>query len=287
MAKPKKNEIAVLSPDAEIQHQVAVMTADYEAELQSVLVPGEVYDLSTMTARIKNMEGQAAFSLMEIGRMFRAIQIAEGTRFGQVVEELGRTTGYAYKMIALHAKLGTGGREKLLALGISKAIELITLEGSELDAIAAGSAVNGLTLDDVDKMSVREVRDAFRKARVKIAQEKETTDELVTKRDERIRVLQKAVDLGDKFPGTERASLIIADLAKACAELSAATKTIAARFDQYTALKLDHELPEDMDDMVRSMIHNAQLQCGEFEAQVGGGLPENISTLQRPKSRKG
>ena len=81
--------------------------------------------------------------------------------------------------------------------------------------------------------------------------------------------------------------MIIADLAKACAELSAATKTIAARFDQYTAVKLDHELPEEMDQMVLSMCHNAQLQCGEFEAQVGGGLPEGLGPIQRPKSRKG
>ena len=253
MAKLKKNELAVFSPDAQIQAQVAVIVADYEAELAAVLTPGEVYDLSTMTARIKGMEGQAAYSLMEIGRMFRVIQIAEGTRFAQTVEEMGRTTGYAYKMIALHAKLGIGGRDKLLVLGISKAIELITLEGSELDAIAAGSAVNGLTLDDVDKMSVREVREAFRKARLKLAEEKQTSDKLITNRDERIKRLQRAQKLGPKYSGL--IVELMEDLASATAAITSNVLMLQERFAQFGELE---EVSKEHSAIVLDMVKRAE-----------------------------
>lgn len=268
MAKSKANELAVLSPDAEIQHQVATMTADYEAELQSVLLPGEVYDLGLITARMKNMEGQAAFSLMEIGRMFRAIQIAEGSRFAQVVEDMGRTTGYAYKMIALHGKLGTGAREKLLGLGISKALELISLEGSELDAIAQGSAVNGLTLDDVDRMTVREVRTAFRKARVKLGEGKETLDLMMKKNSERMRELEKAADLGTKY--SDLSKELLADVARECAALCAAVGTIKARVQRFVDMDVDDiDVPDETRNMLKAMVKNAEKAASELIGLVG------------------
>ena len=268
MAKSKANELAVFSSDAQIQAQVAVIVADYEAELAAVLTPGEVYDLSTMTARIKGMEGQAAYSLMEIGRMFRAIQIAEGPRFAQTIEDMGRTSGYAYKMISLHAKLGIGGRDKLLALGISKAIELITLEGSELDAIAEGSAVNGLTLDDVDKMSVREVRAAFRKARTKLAEGKETLDMMMQKNSERMRELEKAADLGPKY--SELPKELLADVARECAAVCAAVSTIKARVQQFVDMDVDDiDVPDETRNTLKLMVKNAEKAASELIGLVG------------------
>ncbi len=53
----------------------------------------------------------------------------------------------------------------LAHLGKAKLFELMTEDDEELAELADGGTVAGLTLDDVDRMSVRELRRALREAR--------------------------------------------------------------------------------------------------------------------------
>lgn len=50
-------------------------------------------------------------------------------------------------------------------LGKAKLFELVAEDDDDLAELADGGTVAGLTLDDVDRMSVRELRQALREAR--------------------------------------------------------------------------------------------------------------------------
>ena len=54
---------------------------------------------------------------------------------------------------------------KLMDLGKSKLLELLVEEDVTLVGLAEGGEVNGMTLDDVDRMTVRELRVALRESR--------------------------------------------------------------------------------------------------------------------------
>ena len=54
---------------------------------------------------------------------------------------------------------------KLMDLGKSKLLELLVEEDVTLTGLADGEEVNGMTLDDVDRMTVRELRLALREAK--------------------------------------------------------------------------------------------------------------------------
>lgn len=55
------------------------------------------------------------------------------------------------------------GRMALIAVGPSKLTELMTLADGDLDEIINGAEIGGITLDKIDKMSVRELREKIRK----------------------------------------------------------------------------------------------------------------------------
>lgn len=55
----------------------------------------------------------------------------------------------------------------MMDLGKSKLLELLVEEDATLVGLADGEEVNGMTLDDVDRMTVRELRLALREAKTR------------------------------------------------------------------------------------------------------------------------
>jgi len=96
-------------------------------------------------------------------------------------------------------------RDKLLALGRGKLIELLTLDDEQLDALEAGDNVLELDLDDVATMSTTQLRQELREAKATIG----AKDKLLKKRGDEIDKLstqleRKFVPEPDSVAQTER-----------------------------------------------------------------------------------
>ena len=143
----------------------------HSAEVMQLWANGEAYDEKIFIARgkLKFREAQEAF--FEFGRVLVVLKehMPHGKFQETVRQEFNVSPESARKMIQATVKLCSPqmlkAQPKLLVLGKSKLFELMTEEDEDLQQLADGGSVNGLTLDDVDRMTIKELRVALRESR--------------------------------------------------------------------------------------------------------------------------
>lgn len=132
---------------------------------------GEAYNEAVWIERGKFAVRQTLEGMFELGRVL--IVIKEHTphgKFREIVEqEFGLHTREVTRLMNatlrfLDPKMQKA-QPKLMDLGKSKLLELLVEEDVTLTGLAEGGEVNGMTLDDVDRMTVRELRAALRESR--------------------------------------------------------------------------------------------------------------------------
>lgn len=132
---------------------------------------GEIYNEATWIERgrqavVKTLEG-----MFELGRALIILkEHTEHGRFETIVKEkfgLGRSE--CARLMRATQRFATPqmqkAQAKLMDLGKSKLLELLVEEDVTLIGLAEGEEVNGMTLDDVDRMTVKELRVALRESR--------------------------------------------------------------------------------------------------------------------------
>ena len=133
---------------------------------------GLPYELERIENEIRFYQDQAGTALLEMGKRFIRIKAHEAHgRFLKAIENVGMTDrSVRYAMAAAHR---FSNRKSISDLGNTKMIALSVLDEEEIEKLDKGGDVAGMTLDDIDRMSTRELRDNLRKEREKIKKEKE------------------------------------------------------------------------------------------------------------------
>ncbi|MBF0802929.1 MULTISPECIES: hypothetical protein [unclassified Neisseria] len=143
----------------------------HSTEVMQLWANGEAYDEKIFIERgkLKFREAQEAF--FEFGRVLVVLKehMPHGKFQETVQQEFNIAPQSARKMIQATVKFCSPqmlkAQPKLLALGKSKLFELMTEDDEDLQQLADGGSVNGLTLDDVDRMTIKELRVALRESR--------------------------------------------------------------------------------------------------------------------------
>lgn len=151
------------------QNQMARQSAEVMAQFGD----GLPYDRERLIAEARFFMGAAAEAMLEAGK--RLIQLKEQEGHGEFIVicegQLGLGARSAQLMMSAAAKFLQGNPQlaaatpRLAALGKSKLYELMLEDDEELAALAEGGTLAGLKLDEVDRMSCRELRKALREAR--------------------------------------------------------------------------------------------------------------------------
>lgn len=145
------------------QHRVAIMEQFGE---------GLPYDRSRIVHETKFYMAQSAEAMLEAGK--RLVILKENEPHGEFTDilenDIGLAPQVARRMMQASIKfLGsdneTPKRSTLSVLGKGKLYELMVLDDEDLDSLADGGTVAGTTLDDIDRMSVRELRKALRESK--------------------------------------------------------------------------------------------------------------------------
>ena len=89
----------------------------------------------------------------------------------KAVENVGMSARYV--RYAMAAARRFSNRNAYSDLGIDKLKALSILDEEQIETLDKGGDVNGLTLDDIDRMSTRELRENLRKAREQTKKEKD------------------------------------------------------------------------------------------------------------------
>ena len=159
--------------------QIEVMDANAQsnhAAMHSLMVmeqwgDGETYNEATWIERGRHAVRQTLEGMFELGRTL--IILKEHTEHGRFLEisekEFGIKRSEAGRLMSATRRFATPQMQKaapkLMDLGKSKLLELLVEEDVTLVGLADGEEVNGMTLDDVDRMTVKELRVALREKR--------------------------------------------------------------------------------------------------------------------------
>lgn len=178
-----------LSNETYLRHSIAIMDKWGN---------GEVFDKKIIVDRAKHCQRSITEQMLEFGRSL--IILKEHLQHGEFTEtiqnELNISPQTARKFMQATLKFcGEGLQDttpKLVQLGKSKLLELMAQDDDDLKELAEGGTVAGLKLDEVDRMSVQELRKALRNAKA----EKEAMGKVLANKDNKINELD--VELAKK-----------------------------------------------------------------------------------------
>ncbi|MCX9038968.1 DUF3102 domain-containing protein [Citrobacter portucalensis] len=176
--------------------------AQHRVEIMQQFGDGLPYERNRIVHETRFYMAQSAEAMLEAGK--RLVILKENEPHGDFTEiletELGLAPQVARRMMQASVKfLGnsseTPKRSTLSVLGKGKLYELMTLDDDDLDALADGGTIAGATIDEIDRMSVRELRQSLRESRENaaaqqriLADKNEKIDELATKLEKKSRI---------------------------------------------------------------------------------------------------
>ncbi|EEI4451490.1 DUF3102 domain-containing protein [Salmonella enterica] len=148
------------------QHRIAIMEQFGE---------GLPYERTRVINETRFYMAQSAEAMLEAGK--RLVILKENEPYGEfqtiAQNELGLDDRIARKMAQAAIKFLSpkleDKRKTFSDLGRSKLYELMLEDDEELAELAEGGTVAGLTLDEIDRMSVRELRKALRESKEDLA----------------------------------------------------------------------------------------------------------------------
>ncbi|EJO4115757.1 DUF3102 domain-containing protein [Salmonella enterica] len=148
------------------QHRMAIMAQFGE---------GLPYDRNRIVHETRFYMAQSAEAMLEAGK--RLVILKENEPYGEfqsiAKNELGLDDRIARKMAQAAIKFLSPQleekRKTFSDLGRSKLYELMLEDDEELIELAEGGTIADLTLDDIDRMSVRELRKALRESKEDLA----------------------------------------------------------------------------------------------------------------------
>jgi len=205
------------------------------------------YNLEAYIARIRRNVAETAERLIEMGLLLIQIREreAQGT-FHQALDQIGIGVRFAQRAMQTAAKLHD--LPNLQRLGVSKVLELVSEDDEVLAELDAGGTLAGKTFDELDRMSVRELKAALRAERQEREDEKATDEEIIRAKDERINKLTR-----DKRKGSDEQKLrqaaedLMRDADEAVVEAASHIARLSKTFGDVAQLYADAGLRVDGD----------------------------------------
>lgn len=157
---------------------------------------GETYNEDVWVERAKLATRKTMEGMFELGQALIVLkEHMTWKQFADVCEVLGMSVRAAQQLVQATHRFATPQMQKaapkLMDLGKSKLLELLVEEDVTLVGLAEGEEVNGMTFDDVDRMTVRELRVALRESRENLAAKDEVMKTKTAKIDELAEKLAK------------------------------------------------------------------------------------------------
>lgn len=215
---------------------------EHRLEIMQQFGDGLPYERDRIVHETRFYMAQSAEAMLEAGK--RLVILKENEPHGDFINilenDLGLEPRVARRMMQASVKfLGNGDqnskRTALTVLGKTKLYELMVLDDEELDALADGGTVAGATLDDIDRMTSRELKAALREARETnaaqqrvLADKNEKIDSLSTKLEKKSRIKPPKPDEEVKKLRAEVTALAVEAESAIAVRLSSAFETLCA-----------------------------------------------------------
>lgn len=240
---------------------------------------GEIYDEATWIERGRHAVRQTMEGMFELGRAL--IVLKEHTERGRFMEIVKREFGIGHnetaRLMAATQRFATPQMQKaapkLMDLGKSKLLELLVEEDVTLIGLAEGGEVNGMTLDDVDRMTVRELRVALRENR----EDAQAKDKVLADKNAKIDELAEKLEKAKKKGGVKEPDPadVASELHMAVGAKEVAIRSQLAQLGDYFAQMAAHEAAHGLSHRARmaGALNQIVMDCQHLRDQYA--LPES------------
>jgi hypothetical protein len=179
--------------------------AEHQQDIMARFGEGLPYERERIVHEARFYMAQSAEAMLEAGK--RLIIIKENEPHGEftniVTTRLGLNERTAQLMMKASLKYLSptleGKTKSISVLGKTKLFELMTEDDEDLAELAEGGTIAGLTLDEVDRMSVRELRAKLRETETAL----EASRRLASEKDRKINELSETRLIDRKRPPSE------------------------------------------------------------------------------------
>jgi len=214
---------------------------EHRLEIMQQFGEGLPYERDRIVHETKFYMAQSAEAMLEAGK--RLIILKECEPHGDfsriITEQLGLAERTARLVMQAAVKYCSPElepkRQALAVLGKTKLFELMTEDDGDLVELADGGTIAGMSLDDIDRMTSRELKAALREARETsaaqqrvLADKNEKIDSLSTKLEKKSRIQPPKPDEEVKKLRAEVTALAVEAESAIAVRLSSAFETLCA-----------------------------------------------------------
>lgn len=168
---------------------------------------------------------------------------------------------------------------RLMDLGKSKLLELLVEDDDTLLELAEGGDINGHTLDDVDRMTIKELRVALREAK----ETAEAKDRLIQEKGKKVDELAEKLEKSKKTVKEPKAEDVGSELAMRLAALEVGIRSEVSRlkdlFDQLNAHTEAHGISHSA--KMAGVLNQVVSDCETLRARYG--LPQTAADDDVPE----
>lgn len=211
-----KSPAAVLVDDMQFAEDLSANQNEMAVRQQQVMAQfgdGLPYERDRIVHEARFYMAQSAEAMLEAGK--RLVILKENEPHGDfsliVTEQLGLAERTARLVMQAAVKYCSPQlepkRQALAVLGKTKLFELMTEDDEELAALAEGGTVAGMTLDEIDRMTSRELKAALRDAREDADAQRRLLSDKNDKIDDLNKKLQKQSRIAPPAPDVEAEKL--------------------------------------------------------------------------------
>lgn len=256
-------------------HSEQQLVAERNGELQTIdlmfALDNEPYEYARVVSYGRAALLMAAQSALTIGRACLLLkEHEEHGRFTDALAQIGIQPRSAQLHMAAARKFGSESRKLVAArLSSSKLLELIHEPDDDIDALLEGGTVAGMTLDKIDCMTTRELREALRKERTERKADKETTADVVKDKDAKINELDRKLRNIDRLPIRDRAEELLramdVQVIAAASELKKLEECMNGVLELYGDIKTDNDVETRLEQAAQLL----GARCAEIERIAG------------------
>lgn len=271
------NEVEVMDKEAVTANQN--FQAAHSLMVMEQWGNGEIYNEERWIERGRQAMRKTVEGMFELGCALIVLKehTEHGRFLGIVKEQFGIGKNEAARLMAATQRFATPQMQKaapkLMDLGKSKLLELLVEEDVTLIGLAEGGEVNGMTLDDVDRMTVRELRVALRENR----EDAKAKDEVLAGKNAKIDELAEKLEKAKKKGGVKEPNPadVASELHMAVGAKEVAIRSQLAQLGDYFAQMAAHEQAHGLSHQARmvGVLNQIIMDCQHLRDQYG--LPEN------------
>lgn len=267
-----------------LQHQGTATVVEQAKQLEQ-----SDYSRTVAVTALQGLMANASLVMYEMGRLLCWVRANEpADDFARLLDEVGVERRLAQRLMQTFRKfngaLNGEQRDRLLGLGRSKLLEMVALDDEELAGVAEGTS-DFLSMEEIDAMSVSELRAKLRQEREQRAVEADVKQKRIDAKSQQIDKLESELERLQHGTKDERARAKLAAERHAVEQLQGATLALLTQIESFDVAMADALANAEASPALREHAHTtlAWLFKKLADISIEREMPVDFAEIAQPE----